>query len=325
VNHQIQHTTLTANLDTGFTYNAEGEMTSISYPSTMSLITPTAGPSYNYSYDSMYRLSGMTSGGSTVVNNVTYNAANQLLTMNFGITTETRSYNTLNQLITLNAMNSYWGNVENLTYNYPANGTNNGKLTSMYSAVSGETITYTYDSLNRLLTANGSGWGEQYGFDGFGNLLSKTVTAGSGPALSQNVNPANNQISGYPYDANGNNSAIYNTGVTYDLYYDAENRLGSVLQSANDTELAYYFYDAQNRRIFVGPASVDGYGNTTNYTVNVYTPGGQKLGAYYLAPAFVQNSQTQNLVVPSMQVTNTASDAYFGSRRLATLDQLGSA
>jgi hypothetical protein len=33
----------------------------------------------------------------------------------------------------------------------------------MYNAVSGETITYTYDSLNRLATAAGSGWGEQYG------------------------------------------------------------------------------------------------------------------------------------------------------------------
>ena len=34
--------------------------------------------------------------------------------------------------------------VENLTYNYPA-GTNNGKIGSMYNAVSGETVTYTYD------------------------------------------------------------------------------------------------------------------------------------------------------------------------------------
>ena len=30
-------------------------------------------------------------------------------------------------------------------------GTNNGKISSMYNAVSGETVTYTYDSLNRLL------------------------------------------------------------------------------------------------------------------------------------------------------------------------------
>ena len=47
---------------------------------------------------------------------------------------------------------NYGGASENLTYNYPA-GANNGKVSSMYNAVSGETVTYTYDSLNRLLTA----------------------------------------------------------------------------------------------------------------------------------------------------------------------------
>ena len=60
-------------------------------------------------------------------------------------------------------------------------------------------------------------------FDSFGNLLSKTVTAGSGPSLSVSVNAANNQIqgvSGLSYDANGNQ----NVGT-----YDAENRLSTVI------------------------------------------------------------------------------------------------
>ena len=38
--------------------------------------------------------------------------------------------------------------------------------------------TYQYDSLNRLITASSSqSWGETYGFDSFGNLLSKTGRA----------------------------------------------------------------------------------------------------------------------------------------------------
>jgi hypothetical protein len=61
------------------------------------------------------------------------------------------------------------GSGENLTYNHPT-GTNNGKVSSMYNAVSGETVTYTYDSLNRMVAAGGSGWGEAYTFDPFGNL-----------------------------------------------------------------------------------------------------------------------------------------------------------
>src|SRR5580692_7542520 len=87
------------------------------------------------------------------------------------------------------AMTNISAGSENLTYTYPT-GTNNGKVSSIYNATSGETVTYAYDSLNRLLSASSTaGWGQSYGFDGFGNLLSKTVTAGSGPGLSVNVSP----------------------------------------------------------------------------------------------------------------------------------------
>lgn len=258
------------------------------------------------------------SNHNTIVNNVSYNAANQLLTMNYPAANETRSYNVLNQLTNVTA-----GSGENLTYNYPTNGTNNGKVSSMYNAVSGETVTYTYDSLNRLLTANSNaGWGQQYGFDGFGNLLSKTVTAGSGPSLSQTVNPANNQISGLygGYDANGNTADTYTNGQYYALSYDAENRISSMGYSGGQT-LASYAYDTQNRRIWSWPSTLDTWGNATGYTVNVYTPGGQKLAAYTVAPVvYPNNGQT----IPYMAVGLATSDQYFGGRRLASMDQLGS-
>jgi RHS repeat-associated protein len=315
------NTNLTQNLDSIFTYNGLGAVATIAYPGTVSLNVTTPGPSYNYSFDSMERLSGMkTSGGATIVNNVTYNAANQFLTMTFGTTTETRGYNTLNQLTSINAQNTS-GTIENLTYNYPT-GTNNGKVSSMYNAVSGETVTYTYDSLNRLLTANGSGWGQQYGFDAFGNLLSKTVTSGSGPSLSQAVNTANNQIVGQSYDNNGNTLYATNAGLTYNLYYDVENHLSVVYYSPQGRTVAGYGYDAQNHRLWSWPGTLDSLNNTTNYTVNIYSPSGQKLGAYLLAPATVTSIQGQT--TPYMQVTLSSSDAYFGSRRLAVMDQLGS-
>ena len=194
----------------------------------------------------------------------------------------------------------------------------------MYNAVSGETVTYTYDSLNRLATASGcnvpSGctlpqtelWGQAYVYDPFGNLRQKNITGGSAgqPSTQVTVN-ANNQInsvSGLSYDLNGNQ----NVGS-----YDAENRL----TSASGLQ---YGYDGQNKRIWSWAGAVDPENNTTNFTVSVYTPSGQKLGAYLLAPAFVQNSQTEFAVVPSMQVTLSSSDIYFGSRRVAVMDQLGS-
>ena len=319
------NTTLTSNLDSSFTYNPEGEMISMTYPSTVSGVTSTTGASYNYSYDTMYRLSGMTTSSTTVVNNVAYNAANQLLSINYGGGgfAETRSYNTLGQLANLKVKNTgLLTTVENLTYNYPT-ASNNGKLSSVSDAVSGETVTYTYDSLNRLLTANGSGWGEQYAFDGFGNLTTKQVTSGSGPTMTLSVNWANNQIqgvSGITYDANGNTTLIPNGTTNFALNYDVENRQISAVQTG--TNLVNYGYDTQNRRIWSWAGALDTYGNATNYSTNIYTPDGRKLAAYTLAPALVYSGGSY---VPTMQVTLTSSDQYFGGRRLALMDQLGSA
>ena len=247
------------------------------------------------------------SNNNTIVSNVSYNPANRLLTMNYPGASEIRGYNVLNQLATLSAGS------ENLTYTYPS-GTNNGKVGSMYNAVSGETVAYTYDSLNRLLTGSGTGgssnWGQQYGFDAFGNLLSKTITAGSGPSLSVSVNPASNQIqgvSGLTYDANGNAST---SGMTF----DADNRLAT-------SGGLQYAYDGQNERIWSWNGGLDGSSNPTGYSVSIYSPTGQKLATYQLVPQWLQGWNPQMW----MQVTLVSSDQYFGGRRLAVLDQLGSA
>jgi RHS repeat-associated protein len=82
----------------------------------------------------------------------------------------------------------------------------------------------------------------------------------------------------------------------------------------------YYAYDGQNRRIWSWNGGVDTYGDLTNYAVNVYTPVGQKLGAYKFSVALLGGTYT-----PTMQVSLASSDQYFGGRRLAVMDQLGSA
>ena len=124
--------------------NNEGKISSMTYPSTVSGSTTTPGPSYNYSYDSMYRLSGMTQSSTTIVNNVSYNAANQLLTMSYDSNfTQSRGYNVLNQLVSLSTTSPF--TIQNLTYNYPT-GANDGKIGSMYNAVSGERVTPTIRS-----------------------------------------------------------------------------------------------------------------------------------------------------------------------------------
>jgi hypothetical protein len=52
--------------------------------------------------------------------------------------------NTLNSSATLN-----------VTYTFPAAGGNAGKIMSQTDIVSGETVNYLYDSLNRLTSATG--------------------------------------------------------------------------------------------------------------------------------------------------------------------------
>ncbi|MGD0049952.1 MAG: hypothetical protein ABSE42_23395 [Bryobacteraceae bacterium] len=66
-----------------------------------------------------------------------------------------------------------------MTYNYSAT-QNNGRIVSSADAVTGENVSYTYDSLNRLIAAATTGtggvqWGDSYSYDGFGNPTSKVT------------------------------------------------------------------------------------------------------------------------------------------------------
>jgi len=293
----------TLNLDSTYTYNNEGKVTAMTYPTTTNNSFLNGGPSgigtypgasYNYSYDNMYRLFGMTtSGGATVVSGIGYNAANQLLGVTFNGIGEARGYNVLGQLTSL-----YDSNGVNLTYNYPT-GTNNGQISSQ--VVSGETITYQYDSLKRLISATSSAsWGENYGYDAFGSLVSKTPTAGSPPQLSQAVNPANSQIVGQTYDANGNQLSAPAGGA---LTYDSENRL----LTAPGVQ---YAYDSNNKRVWAG--TLDGNGNLTSQAVFVYGANGKMLGEYSITVG------SSSLTVATMNLT-----VYFGKKRIGVTNSSG--
>ena len=119
---------------------------------------------------------------------------------------------------------------------------------------------FTYDSLNRLTSAQNAGtanppppsdcnalvlqgkteyWGNSYTYDAWGNLTNKTVTKCS----AENLNaPAlvNNQLAGYNYDAAGNMTSDPTDGVS--LSYDQENRITGASGYA-------YTYDADGNRV----------------------------------------------------------------------------
>jgi YD repeat-containing protein len=100
--------------------------------------TPTT---FTYTLDAMERPTAMTDQtNKTWASGATYNAANQPLYDG----TATRTYNNLLQMTSIAASGM------NMTYNYSAN-QNNGQITSSVDAITGETITYQYDALKRLL------------------------------------------------------------------------------------------------------------------------------------------------------------------------------
>ena len=307
VNGVVQNQPRTLNLDTAYTYDTggEGKVLSVSYPETWawsnsgSDLMSTAGPAYTYSFDAMYRPTGLKDQNSnTIVNNVSYNAANQLLTFN----TETHTYNNLNQMTRLTITGTA---PLDISYNFPA-GTNNGKITSQTDNLSGETVTYQYDSLNRLISASSSqSWGETYGFDAFGNLLSKTGTGGA-PTLSQSVNTTSNQIVGQTYDANGNQLGGPLAGVNY----DAENRIASASGGVQ------YAYDSRNKRIWRSILS----GGNLAQQVYVYGVDGQKIGTYTFTLGQYGETNT-----PEMTNSTVLLATFFGHKRVGVFDRLGSA
>jgi RHS repeat-associated protein len=139
-------------------------------------------------------------------------------------------------------------NYLNMTYNYSAT-QNNGRITSSVDGVTGENTTYTYDALNRLTAASNSLWSQTYTYDGFGNLLTKSLANGSpnpSPAVSVSYN-ANNQQTGYnapTYDSNGNQT--YANGTWY--WYSVENRLAEEANQIYQTSYIYA-YDPRGKRV----------------------------------------------------------------------------
>ncbi len=147
------------------------------------------------------------------------------------------------------------------TYSYlDANGHNNGNVMQNANNTDWHRWQYfTYDSLNRIATAKTSAtnqpgypgdnsiaacWGEQFGYDPWGNLLSisgvsSAYTGCTQENLSLSVN-TKNQVMGDTYDSAGNLILAQPGNVQYT--YDAENHLTS---TAGQT----YLYDGDGKRV----------------------------------------------------------------------------
>jgi RHS repeat-associated protein len=269
-------------LTTTYGYDNLGALTSIQYPSPSPL-------TLTYTLDSLERPVGLTDNTNyTWASGVQYNPASQITNALFPSGTETWMYNTLNQLYQRMTTSPSGTPLMNMTYNYTA-GANNGQIASSSDAVTGEKITYTYDSLKRLVNAtstslapgNATIWSDAYTYDPFGNLIGMTPGGNGAPTLSQSITVSGgqptNQFTGVSYDTNGNVTA-YGPPPAAALGYDVANRLATV----NTTNA--YAYDPANLRVYFNTAGTE--------TLYFYGLGGKKLATYTIAPSGSQVSFT---------------------------------
>ena len=181
-----------------------------------------SGLAFTYTFDSLGRPIKLTDNQATPVDwvkDLVYNAAGQATSMKFTQNTsgsqyytETRAYNVLGQMTQISIPG-----VVDRSYTFSST-SNDGRITQMTDAVSGETVQYQYDSLKRLSLAETTGaqWGQSFSYDGFGNMLSAVATKGSAPSVYLYPDPANNRLgSGYQWDANGNMAAAPFQTYTY--------------------------------------------------------------------------------------------------------------
>jgi RHS repeat-associated protein len=136
-----------------------------------------------------------------------------------------------------------------LSYSYiQSGGGNNGSVVSITNGRdSSRSVSYTYDQVNRLSSAQTSStWGDSYGYDAWGNLLTKNVIVGTAETMALTVNNKNQVfIPAFTYDAAGN--VTWDT--THALNYDAEGHMTPV---SGET----YTYDGDGRRVLKSDGTV---------------------------------------------------------------------
>lgn len=266
-------------------YNLAGALTTETYPSGRVVIT---------SYDNAGRLSQVT--GQTGETSKTY--ASQISYSSHGAISDLKLGNDLWEHSTFNSrlqpteigLGTAQSGVDRLKLNY-AYGTadNNGNVQSQtitvptIGSVTGYAVTqsYTYDSLNRLksaeeLSGSTQSWKQTFTYDRFGNRTFDTSNTSTGMVSSLlTIDSANNRFTANQgsilYDNAGNLTRDF-SGHTFG--YDAENKQVAYDGGATVGGGANYLYDGDGRRV----KKVNG--GSLDTTIFVYDAAGQMVAEY---------------------------------------------
>ncbi len=237
-----------------YTWNHDGSMDSLTYPS---------GHKLAYTYSGAAR--ALTAKDMTASPNIAY-VSSVLYTPDgaigryvmgssstFAGITASLAYNNRLQPSILSASTAAQ-TIFSLSYGYGPIGQNNGNVSTIVNNLdNNRTQTFTYDSLNRVKTAQSQAtsgtacWGQSFGYDPWGNLLSETVTKCSAGMLSASADFSNRlQGNGYIYDVAGNLTKEGSSSPSWTYAYDGESRLVTLGGSASDT----FAYDGDGERVY---------------------------------------------------------------------------
>ena len=231
-------------------YDLAGSPTQITYPSTRVV---------NYTADSAGREVSAVDGNLTkYATTGSYNAAGSLASFASGSSiTNSFLYNPRLQLCRITAWTSgsvpssctdaaVHGNLMDRGYDFSLGAGDNGNVLGITNyRDSSRSQSFTYDSVNRIVTGSTSGntgalsWGENYTIDPWGNLQISPMAGKAQGGNFQHAGDVDNRASGLGYDAAGNLTDYTAPGQ---YVYDSENRIQS-------TGGMTYTYDADGNRV----------------------------------------------------------------------------
>lgn len=226
-----------------YTYNLNGSVNTVTYPS---------GRVYTYAYNNSLRPVSVidTAHNLKLASSAHYAAAGMLTSAIHGAVpgwnaiTLADSFNNRLQPTQFLATSPVPSTLLNISFGYDqGSGKNNGNVVQIANGRdSTRSVSYTYDQLNRLSSAQtyqATTWGNSYVYDAWGNLLQKNVTQGTAESMTLVVNNKNQVTSpAFTYDAAGNTT----WDTTNALKYDAEGRMNPVSGTS-------YTYDGDGRRV----------------------------------------------------------------------------
>jgi RHS repeat-associated protein len=187
---------------------------------------------------------------------------------------------------------------------------NNGNVKSQQITVPSQFTAiqnYTYDSLNRVKSANetisnSQTWKQTFSFDRYGNRkfdANQTTTLGNCPAniCNPDINPANNRVTTHQFD-NAGNTTIDAEGRKF--FYDAENKQKEV-KTASDQVIGQYLYDGDGKRVKKLAAN--------DTTIFVYDAGGKLASEYTVSASQSQAPQTSYLTNDTLGSPRVTTDS----------------